>query len=572
MLSVLRHYLPVRKALLILSETVLLTLSLWAWLSAHLWEPTETVQRKLLLSIPALTTHDAVVRCLTTSFLFSLIAQLAIAFNELYDVRVSSSRFDRASRFVESAGSAIGLVLLAAVLVDRWELRRILDTPPLSTSERVQTLVFGLLTGFAILYVWRGIFHAILRRANFAERVLILGAGRSAFELAREMLERPETGLQVVGILPEEPAFPETWAHPAGSRRPPGSPAMTGETGFVQAALAAESRVPRPQPSPTPADAAEAAKLEAATAALLLEPLPSRVFADPEPATSSGTARSATNGSSKRGKPSTLLGLAQAMNIDILAVALEDRRARLPIEDLLQCRLAGVSVREQEALYEQITGKIAVQALRPSYLVFNEGFAAHPWSDLLKRTVDVVLSSIGILLSWPLMLATAVVIRLDSSGPVLFRQERVGRDGLPFTLLKFRSMRADAEAVTGPVWATEDDPRITRAGRFIRRIRLDELPQLLNVLAGQMSLVGPRPERSVFVDELAKKIPYFRQRHIVKPGLTGWAQINYRYGASFEDAVQKLQYDLFYIKNQSLLFDLSILFNTVKIVILRKGT
>ena len=568
MLSVLRHYLPVRKALLILSETVLLTLCLWAWLSAHLWDPSETVQRKLLLSIPALTAHDAMVRCLTTSFFFSLIAQLAIAFNELYDVRISGSRFDRASRFVESAGSAIGLVLLAAVLVDRWELRRILDTPPLTTSERVQTLVFALLTGFVILYGWRALFHAILRRSKFAERVLILGAGRSAFELAREMLERPETGLQVVGILPEEPTFPETWSR---------SPRKPAETGFA-AGVAAASAARRPRVAQAAAPAAgEKPDLEAATAALLLEPLPSSIFADPKPApavaSKTGTKPGeSTNGSSQRGKPSTLLGLVQAMRIDVLAVALEDRRARLPIEDLLQCRLAGVSVREQEALYERITGKIAVQALRPSYLVFNEGFAAHPWSDLLKRVVDVLLSALGILLSWPLMLATAVVVRLDSPGPILFRQERVGRDGIPFTLLKFRSMRADAEAITGPVWASEDDPRITRAGRFIRRVRFDEMPQLLNVLAGQMSLVGPRPERPVFVEELSKKIPYFRQRHIVKPGLTGWAQINYRYGASFEDAVQKLQYDLFYIKNQSLLFDLSILFNTVKIVILRKGT
>jgi lipopolysaccharide/colanic/teichoic acid biosynthesis glycosyltransferase len=170
------------------------------------------------------------------------------------------------------------------------------------------------------------------------------------------------------------------------------------------------------------------------------------------------------------------------------------------------------------------------------------------------------------------MLVTAFIVRWDSPGPILFTQERVGRDGRVFTLLKFRSMRADAETASGPVWATADDPRITRSGRFIRKTRLDELPQLFNVLAGHMSLVGPRPERPHFVQDLTRKIPYFKQRHIVKPGLTGWAQINYRYGSTFEDAVQKLQYDLFYIKNQSLLFDLSILFNTVKIVILRKGT
>jgi exopolysaccharide biosynthesis polyprenyl glycosylphosphotransferase len=177
-----------------------------------------------------------------------------------------------------------------------------------------------------------------------------------------------------------------------------------------------------------------------------------------------------------------------------------------------------------------------------------------------------------LLLTWPLMIATAIAVRLDSPGPILFSQERVGRDNKPFTLFKFRSMRADAEKQSGPVWATADDPRVTRVGRIIRRLRLDELPQLFHVLAGDMSMVGPRPERPHFVADLGARIPYFGQRHIVKPGLTGWAQINYRYGSTFEDAVQKLQYDLFYIKNQSLLFDLSILFNTVKIVILRKGT
>jgi exopolysaccharide biosynthesis polyprenyl glycosylphosphotransferase len=184
----------------------------------------------------------------------------------------------------------------------------------------------------------------------------------------------------------------------------------------------------------------------------------------------------------------------------------------------------------------------------------------------------VLLSTIGIALTWPLMIATAIAVRLDSPGPILFAQERVGRDGKPFTLYKFRSMSADAEARTGAVWASENDPRITRAGRFLRKARLDELPQLFNVVSGDMSLVGPRPERPVFVRELTEQIPYYNQRHIVKPGLTGWAQINYPYGSSVADALQKLQYDLFYIKYQSQLFDLSILFNTIKTVVLRKGT
>jgi exopolysaccharide biosynthesis polyprenyl glycosylphosphotransferase len=575
MLSVLRHYLPLRKALLILSETVLLTVCLSAWLTAHLWSPTEGVQKLLLRAIPALSTSDAIQHCVTTSFLLSLIAQLAIAFNELYDVRVSSSRFDRASRFVESAGTGIALTLAAVLLVDRTGMGRVLDTPPLTTSQRVQTLVFAMLMGFALLYGWRSLFHTILRRANFAERVLILGAGKSAHELAREILERPETGYQVVGMLPEEREGSEKRGG-AGGRAAvlEGDLPEAGPDPELLAALAStEIRPVLAHPRDAAAARAEEVKLESATAALVLEPLPALAPVQMHGEAHGGRAGgNGTSGPSRQGKPATILGLAQAMDVEVLAVALEDRRARLPVEDLLQCRLAGISVREQAALYEQITGKIAIQALRPSYLIFNEGFAAHPWTDLLKRVADVAMSTLMILLSWPLMLVTAIAVRLDTPGPILFRQERVGRDGLPFTLLKFRSMRADAEAATGPVWAIEDDPRVTRAGRFIRRARLDELPQLFNILAGQMSLVGPRPERPVFVEELAKKIPYFRQRHIVKPGLTGWAQINYRYGASFEDAIQKLQYDLFYIKNQSLLFDLSILFNTVKIVILRKGT
>ena len=189
-----------------------------------------------------------------------------------------------------------------------------------------------------------------------------------------------------------------------------------------------------------------------------------------------------------------------------------------------------------------------------------------------KRILDIVLALAVFAVSWPAMLLTALFVRLDSPGPVLFRQERCGHHGRPFTLLKFRSMRADAEASSGPVWAQSDDPRITKFGKFIRKTRLDELPQVFNILLGDMSMVGPRPERPHFVDSLAQEIPYFNQRHIVKPGLTGWAQINYPYGNTVEDSKHKLQYDLFYIKHQSLLLDLSILFSTIKTVVLRKGT
>ena len=255
-----------------------------------------------------------------------------------------------------------------------------------------------------------------------------------------------------------------------------------------------------------------------------------------------------------------------------IVVAFADRRGRLPVRALLKCRMAGIVVHEAEAFFEHLSGKIPAEAMRPSYLIFNDGFGRSQRSEILKRTSDTILSVVGILLVWPLMLLTALLVRLDSPGPVLFKQTRVGVDGKPFTLMKFRSMRTDAEQVSGPVWATEDDPRITRAGRFLRKSRLDELPQLFNVLGGHMSLVGPRPERPVFVEDLERQIPYYSQRHIVRPGVTGWGQINYPYGSSVEDALQKLQYDLFYVKNLSLMFDLSILFTTIKTVVLRKGT
>jgi lipopolysaccharide/colanic/teichoic acid biosynthesis glycosyltransferase len=546
MLRVLRHYLPLRKALLILSEAVLLTAVLSAWMTAHLWQPSELVLEQLYEHIPALKPDDALLRCVYSCFLLSVLAQLAIGFNELYDVRISGSRVDRSGRFVESAGSALALSLLAVFVLPTWGLPQALDFPPLSTSQRIQTLVFAMLSGFAVLYGWRTIFHWALRRTNFGERVLILGGGKRARELAREIRERPDMGYELVGLVPE--SGPERG--PAGVRR-----ATRNDEGKPAIPL-------RPRLVGSTALAGVGGPAGDAEPGFLIErpaPLASREDANDAPLDA--------------GEPApSLAALVQRERVDLVVVALEDRRKALPIDDLLQCRLDGVSVIEQESVYERITGKIAVDALRPSYLIFNEGFSRHPWAALSKRAFDLTIGFILIALTWPLMLLTALAVRFDSAGPILFTQERVGRDGRPFVLLKFRSMRADAERATGPVWATQDDPRITRVGRFIRKTRLDELPQLVNVLAGHMSIVGPRPEREHFVAELAQKIPYFRQRHIVKPGLTGWAQINYRYGASFEDSVQKLQYDLYYIKNQSLLFDLSILFNTVKIVILRKGT
>jgi sugar transferase (PEP-CTERM system associated) len=258
--------------------------------------------------------------------------------------------------------------------------------------------------------------------------------------------------------------------------------------------------------------------------------------------------------------------------IDRVVVSLADARGKLPMNRLLEMRMGlGVSFDHLASVYEQYTGKIAVENLRPSWLIFSEGFHKS-WSlEAAKRAMDATFAAIGLVLASPLMLLTAAAVKLTSPGPVFYHQERVGQGGRTFTVHKFRSMRADAEAKTGAVWASANDARVTPVGKFIRRTRLDEVPQLWNVLMGEMSLVGPRPERPEFVAKLTEEIPFYGLRHSVRPGVTGWAQVSYTYGASVEDALQKLQYDLYYIKHITIPFDLFVLFSTVKTVIMRRG-
>jgi|SoiMethySBSTD1v2_1073268.scaffolds.fasta_scaffold124125_1 lipopolysaccharide/colanic/teichoic acid biosynthesis glycosyltransferase len=541
MLNVLRHYLPVRKALLVGSETILLTLVVAAVLSLHLWNvPRATLQ---VLAFESLDPVDARWRVLLSSFLVATLAQFTLAFNELYDFRVSSSRFERMSRFLTSASSAVLLVSLVLALLRLWKIPHVLEFPGLPFSQTIVLLTTSLFAAFLLVFLWRHVFHLILRRSSFRERLLILGSGRAAHRLVEELYARENSGFELVALLARSD---ETAERRRGERRGSLSASDTGNPWFeasvhgepettnggTQTALATETKLLlAPRPGAQPSAAPEAVAVS--------EPLPD---------------------------------LVRRLDIDEIVVAFEERRGSLPTEELLNCRLAGVRIAEAEAFYERLSGKIPAEAMRPSYLIYNTGFEQHPLSAMGKRCVDLALSAFGLLVTWPLMLVVALAIRLDTPGPVLFRQERTGQRGRTFSLCKFRSMRADAEKLTGPVWATEDDPRITRVGRIIRKMRIDELPQLFNILAGSMSVVGPRPERPVFVAELSNKIPYYNQRHIVKPGLSGWAQINYPYGNTVEDALQKLQYDLFYIKYQSTLFDLSIVLNTVKTVLLRKGT
>lgn len=248
---------------------------------------------------------------------------------------------------------------------------------------------------------------------------------------------------------------------------------------------------------------------------------------------------------------------------DVLVVALSERRGAFPIKEILDCKLQGIRVEDWPTFYEKLTGKIFIENLRPSWLIFSDGFTRNSLTRMVKRMADVLVASFGLLFALPLMLLIAICIKLDSSGPVLFRQERVGEKGKIFILYKFRTMIVDAEKESGPVWSQTLDPRTTRVGRFLRRIGMDELPQLFNVLKGDMSFVGPRPERPHFVQDLQEKIPYYAQRLVVKPGITGWAQVRYGYGSSLEDAIEKLQYDLYYIKNMSLFLDLLIILSTI---------
>jgi len=248
-----------------------------------------------------------------------------------------------------------------------------------------------------------------------------------------------------------------------------------------------------------------------------------------------------------------------------------ERRGQLPTNELLQLSLAGqVTIEEGASFYERLTSRVSLNMLRPSWLIFTGRGRQAKVAELLRTAVHWLVALFGLMLSLPIIIVTAILIKLESRGPIFYRQDRVGKNGRPFILAKFRSMRVDAEE-SGPVWASKGDTRTTRVGRIIRKTRIDEIPQFWNILKGEMSFVGPRPERPHFVAQLAQEIPFYEQRHLIAPGLTGWAQIKYPYGASIEDARQKLQYDLFYIKNQGLILDAIILFETIKIILFGRG-
>ena len=348
------------------------------------------------------------------------------------------------------------------------------------------TLILAVIPAWRLVVAW----SAGHPQLGVRERVLILGSGDQAIELARATLERRASGFHIVGFVDNKPE-------------------LIGKS--------------------------------------LINPKVIGLTADIE-------------------------GLVEQYQVDRIVVAVADRRGMFPTEELLNLSLSGrVAVEESARYYERLTGKIASEMLRPSWLIFSRGNRFSDFERHVRRLLNAGFAAVGFVLSLPIMLLTALAVKLDSRGPVFYVQERVGKNGRTFKIIKFRSMRAGAEAKSGPVWAEEDDPRVTRVGRVIRKLRFDELPQFVNVIRGDMSFVGPRPERPMFVEQLGEIVPYYSQRHVVKPGLTGWAQIKYPYGASVEDSIEKLRYDLYYIKNQSLLLDAIIVFETIKIVMFGRG-
>jgi len=395
---------------------------------------------------------------------------------DLYDFLVMHDRRELVLRLVQ----ALGLAWIALAF-------SFYAFPNLRLGRGISLIALPL--ALALMVSWRVSIHWFLGHPDFGERILIVGSGDSAVEVAREVLDRPDAGYRIIG-------FVGTDAHLLGKS--------------------------------------------------LINP---RVI----------------------GMTEDLDDIVKRDNVDRIVVAMAERRGQFPSDKLLQLSLAGqVTIEEGASFYERITGRVSLNMLRPSWLIFTGRGRQKKVSALLRGTVHWLVAFAGALFSLPLVIITAILIKLDSRGPVFYKQERVGKNGRPFTLTKFRSMKVDAEQ-DGPVWASKGDARTTRVGRIIRKVRIDEIPQFWNILKGEMSFVGPRPERSHFVAQLAKEIPYYEQRHLIAPGLTGWAQIKYPYGASMEDARQKLQYDLFYIKNQGLILDAIIIFETIKIILFGRG-
>jgi sugar transferase (PEP-CTERM system associated) len=415
------------------------------------------------------------IQVLPGALAIACVCQLCLYYGDLYNNPQASSHSELLIRILH----ALGATLLILSLLYVW-------FPSLTLGAGAMAPAAGL-AGAAVIaaritFVW------LTRQVGPRERLLLVGRSAAALALAKELNERQELGVQIVGYVDVDAS---------------GSPGI-----------------------------------DALSFLGTIEDIPPIV---------------------------------RARAVDRVVVSLADARGKLPMDKLLDMKLAGLKFDHFASVYEEHTGKIAVENLRPSWLIFSAGFRNSRRFLAVKRMLDVLCGAVGLLIFGPIILVLAAAVRLTSPGPAFYSQRRVGREGRVFTVHKLRSMCADAERDTGPVWAGSGDGRVTRIGRFMRGTRLDELPQFWNILTGSMSLVGPRPERPEFVQSLTRDIPFYGQRHTIKPGLTGWAQVRYTYGATVEDSIEKLQYDLYYIKHMSVALDLFIMFETVKTVLLRRG-
>jgi sugar transferase (PEP-CTERM system associated) len=411
---------------------------------------------------------------LSQALLVTVVFQLCLYFFDLYELRQYLSLLDTATRVTQSFG--VGCILLGLIY---YVLPVVL----------IPAVVFW--TSYFVMYllvlVWRGMYYSILRRGMFVPSVAIIGTGKLAGEIAKEITGRYDAPYRIRAFI-----------------GPPPEGDDLGSFTILE-------------------------KLETIHQELLDH------------------------------------------KIDRLVVALDDRRGMTPIEQLLEYKLNGIMIDQGVGFFEKLTAKILVEKVDPSWIVFSDGFSSGKIMQLIKRSGDIALSLTLLGITFPLMILAAIIIKLESPGPIFYFQERVGKGRRIFRVIKFRSMVADAEK-NGAVWASANDSRVTRFGSFMRKTRIDELPQLFNVIKGEMSMVGPRPERPVFVEELKKTIPFYDIRHDIRPGVTGWAQVCYSYGASEKDALRKLEYDLYYMKHVSFFLDLVVILRTVKTVLFAKGS
>jgi sugar transferase (PEP-CTERM system associated) len=463
MIKLLNQYFPGRLFVLLVTENVLIMLGLWAVISYRL-----AGNSTLLVASQA--------TLMAKAFFVTVICQFCLYYADIYDLRSIGSRIEILMRVMQALGAA---ALILATLF--WVLPGArLGAGIVETS--LLAIVFGLL-------FWRIFVEWVNRAYGPGERILLVGSGKQVMDLNRELRQRADLPISIIGAVAED-----LYALDAGIA----GVETLGNLGELDR--------------------------------IIIETKPNRVI-----------------------------------------IALKERRQQLPIQTLLKFRMRGLLIEEASTLFQKITGKIPVESIHPSALIFTDGFRQSTWQRIYGRVVGLIAATLVTIFLGPIMLLLALLIKLDSKGPALYKQTRVGKNGQPFEIMKFRSMRVDAEAISGPMWAAEKDPRITRMGRILRKLRLDELPQFINVFRGEMSFVGPRPERPHFVEQLGKQIPFYDLRHSVRPGITGWAQVSLKYSATVEDSQDKLEYDLFYIKNFSLPFDFLILFQTIKIVMFGRG-